>query len=258
MPETRKTLIAVATYNEIENLPRLVDEIIGAVPHADLLVIDDNSPDGTGTWCDEKCAADPRVHCLHRAGKLGLGTAIVAGMKYAIEHGYELLVNLDADFSHDPAAIPKLLAAMDAFGGPTADVAIGSRYIAGGRIEGWPLRRHVMSRAVNRYSRLLLQLPVKDCSGSFRCYRVARLTELDLDRIISRGYSFFEEILWRLARRDCRMVEVPITFVERKRGLSKINTREAISAMGTITKLGFRRQFRSGTLTPPSPKGRGV
>ena len=241
MPETRKTLIAVATYNEIENLPRLVDEIIGTVPHADLLVIDDNSPDGTGAWCDEKRAADPRIHCLHRTGKLGLGTAIVAGMKYAIEHGYELLVNLDADFSHDPAAIPKLLAEMDTPDGP-ADVAIGSRYIAGGRIEGWPWRRHVMSRAVNRYSRLMLQLPVSDCSGSFRCYRVARLAEMDLDRIISRGYSFFEEILWRLARRGCRMVEVPITFAERKHGRSKINFREAISAIGTITKLGFRRR----------------
>jgi dolichol-phosphate mannosyltransferase len=242
MPETRKTLIAVATYNEIENLPRLVDEIVRAVPNAHLLVIDDNSPDGSGAWCDEKQAADSRVHCLHRAGKLGLGTAIVAGMKYAIEHGYELLVNLDADFSHDPAAIPKLLAAMDTSDGPPVDVAIGSRYIAGGRIEGWPLRRHVMSRAVNRYSRLMLRLPVKDCSGSFRCYRVTRLAELDLDHITSRGYSFFEEILWRLARRGGRMVEVPITFVERKRGLSKINFREAISAIGTITKLGFRRQ----------------
>jgi len=247
MPETRKTLIAVATYNEIENLPRLVDEIIRAVPHADLLVIDDNSPDGTGAWCDEKRAADPRIHCLHRTGKLGLGTAIVAGMKYAIEHGYELFVNLDADFSHDPFAIPKLLAAMDTSDRPPADVAIGSRYIAGGRIEGWPLRRHVMSRVVNRYSRLLLRLPVKDCSGSFRCYRVARLAELDLDGITSRGYSFFEEILWRLARRGCRMVEVPITFVERKRGRSKINFREAISAIGTITKLGLRREFPGGT-----------
>jgi dolichol-phosphate mannosyltransferase len=247
MPETRKTLIAVATYNEIETLPRLVDEIFRAVPSATLLVIDDDSPDGTGAWCEGQLAADPRIQCLHRAGKLGLGTALVAGMKHAIEHGYEWLVNLDADFSHDPASIPKLLAAMAPPDGPPADVAIGSRYVAGGRIEGWPLRRHLMSRTVNRYSRLLLRLPVRDCSGSFRCYRVSRLAELDLAQVVSRGYSFFEEILWRLARQGCRMVEVPITFVERKHGRSKINLGEALSALGTIAKLGLRWPFRGGT-----------
>ncbi len=244
---TPQTLIAVAAYNEIESLPRLVDEILRVAPRADLLVIDDNSPDGTGQWCDQRAALEPRVRCLHRAGKLGLGTAVLAGMKYAIEHGYELLVNLDADLSHDPAAIPALLAAMAPDDGPPVDVAIGSRYIPGGGIKGWPLRRHVMSRFVNRYSRLLLRLPVHDCSGSFRCYRVARLAELDLDAVQSRGYSFFEEILWRLARRDCRFVEVPITFTERQHGRSKINLREALSALGTITKLGLLRSNQGGT-----------
>jgi dolichol-phosphate mannosyltransferase len=246
MPETCKTLVAVATYNEIENLPRLVDAIFRAVPHADLLVIDDNSPDGTGAWCDQKQAADPRVRCLHRECKLGLGTAIVTGMKYAIDQGCELLVNLDADFSHDPAAIPRLLAAMDTPDGLPVDVAIGSRYIAGGRIEGWPMMRHAMSRTMNRYSRWLLRLPVKDCSGSFRCYRVSRLAELDLGQVVSRGYSFFEEILWRLARNGCRFCETPITFVERTHGRSKINLGEAVSALGTITKLGLRWPFRRG------------
>ena len=244
MPESRKTLNAVATYNEIENLPRLVDEILRAAPDADLLVIDDNSPDGTGAWCDQQRAADPCVHCLHRPTKLGLGTAMVAGMKHAVEHGYEMLVNLDADFSHDPRHLPTLIAAMDRPDGTAAnvavDVAIGSRYVPGGRIEGWPMTRRLMSRAVNRYSRLLLRLPVRDCSGSYRCYRVARLAELDLDAIVSRGYSFYEEILWRLAQRGCRFVETPITFVERPRGRSKINVREAVSALGTIAMLALR------------------
>ena len=158
------TLISLATYNEIENLPKLIDEIFTYVPEADLLVIDDNSPDGTGAWCDEKGAKDPRVHCLHRSGKLGLGTAIVAAMRYAVEHGYERIINLDADFSHHPRYLPDLLAGMAQGDGPGADVMIGSRYVPGGGVEGWPWKRHFMSRSVNLYARVLLGLKPKDCS----------------------------------------------------------------------------------------------
>jgi dolichol-phosphate mannosyltransferase len=241
MKPKRATLVTVATYNEIENLPRLVEAILAALPEADLLVIDDNSPDGTGRWCDERAAGDDRVHCLHRPGKQGLGTATIAGMKYAIEHGYRYVLNMDADFSHHPRHLPALVAGMEhADGMPAADVMIGSRYVAGGAIEGWPWRRHLMSRTVNAYARCLLGLEAKDCSGAFRCYRTELLARLDFDAIRSRGYSFQEEILWHLKRLGARFAETPITFADRQHGLSKINSREAFSALGVIFALGCR------------------
>ncbi len=237
---SRRSLVTVATYNEIENLPRLVGSIFDYAPHSDLLVIDDNSPDGTGRWCDEYAATDARLHCLHRAGKLGLGSAILAGMNYAIQHRYDYVLNMDADFSHDPRYIPALLAGMDPEGQPPVDVAIGSRYVPGGGIEGWPLRRHLMSRGVNGYARWLLSLSPQDCSGGFRCYRTSLLAQLDLASIRSRGYSFQEEILWRLKRLGARFLEVPIVFVDRKHGRSKIDRREAVAALRIIFLLGLR------------------
>ncbi len=233
------TLITLATYNEIENLPLLVDAIFEMAPKVDLLVIDDNSPDGTGRWCDERATRDPRVHCLHRAGKLGLGSATIAGMRYAIEHGYDQVLNMDADFSHHPRHLPAILAASQPADGPPPDVVIGSRYIRGGRIDGWPWKRHLMSQAVNTYARMLLWLPVRDTSGAYRLYRTDLLKRLDLDQVVSRGYSFQEEILWRLRRQGARFVEVPITFADRERGVSKINSREAWAAVGIILRLGL-------------------
>lgn len=240
MPNADKTLVMTATYNEIDNLPMLVAEIFQFAPQADLLVIDDNSPDGTGRWCDEQSQSDPRIHCLHREGKLGLGTAIVAGMRYAIEHGYQYLLNLDADFSHHPKYLPQLIAAMEPAAGSPPDVMIGSRYVAGGGIEGWPLKRYLMSRGVNLYARWLLGLKPKDCSGGYRCYRVSRLAEVDFDSFLSHGYSFQEEVLWRLKRIGSRFGEMPITFVDRVRGSSKIDSREAWSALRVILALARR------------------
>jgi dolichol-phosphate mannosyltransferase len=243
MPQADKTLITIATYNEIENLPPLVDEIFRYAPQADLLVIDDGSPDGTGQWCDRKAAEDPRVRCLHRAGKLGLGSAIIAGMEYALTHGYRYVLNMDADFSHPPHYLPELLSGMEPAGGAALDVMIGSRYIPGGGVEGWPLRRHLMSRGVNCYSRWLLGLRPKDCSGGFRCYRTALLQRLDLAAIRSRGYSFQEEILWHLKRLGARCGETPIVFVDRRRGASKIDGKEALAALWIIFTLGVRNVF---------------
>ena len=239
----RKTLVQLATYNEIENLPRLVDEIFAHVPNVDLLVIDDNSPDGTGQWCDQRAANDPRVHCLHRQGKQGLGTAILAGMKYAIEHGYDYVLNMDADFSHHPKYLPALIAGMDPPGDTPADVVIGSRYIPGGGVEDWPLKRKLMSQSVNVYARWLLWLKPQDCSGGFRCYRTAALTQVNLHRIRSRGYSFQEEILWLLRRQGCYFRETPIIFADREKGRSKINSKEAWSALRIIAALGARNLF---------------
>jgi len=244
MTAKNSTLVTLATYNEMENLPPLVDEIFAVVPDVDLLVIDDNSPDGTGRWCDERAAADPRVHCLHRAGKLGLGTATIAGMRYALEHGYRYVLNMDADFSHHPRYVPALLAGMQrADGTPAADVMIGSRYVRGGAIEGWPLKRHLMSRGVNTYARWLLSLQAKDCSGAFRCYRTSLLAKVDFDAIRSRGYSFQEEILWQLKRLGAKLGETPITFVDRQRGQSKIDAGEARAALKIILALGLRNWF---------------
>ena len=175
MSNVEKTLITVATYNEMENIPRLAEEIFHNVPEVDILVVDDASPDGTGQWCDRKAAEDPRVRCCHRPGKQGLGGAIVAGMKYAIDHGYRYVLNMDADFSHPPHYLPDLIGGMDPPGGQPVDVMIGSRYIPGGGIEGWPWKRHLMSRGVNFYARWLLGLSPKDCSGGFRCYRTSLL-----------------------------------------------------------------------------------
>jgi dolichol-phosphate mannosyltransferase len=240
MSTTGKTLITVATYNEIENLPKLVEEVFRYLPDADLLVIDDNSPDGTGRWCDQRAAGDPRLHCLHREGKLGLGTATIAGMKYGIEHGYRYVLNMDADFSHQPKYLPDFLAGMEPADGKPVDVMIGSRYIPGGGVEGWPLRRHFMSRGVNLYARWLLGLSPKDCSGAFRCYRTELLARLDFAAIRSRGYSFQEEVLWHLKRLGARFGETPIVFIDRREGASKIDARESVVALWIILRLGLK------------------
>jgi dolichol-phosphate mannosyltransferase len=234
-----QTLVTIATYNERENLPALVEEIIRYAPECDILVIDDNSPDGTGQWADEKAASEPRLRVLHRSGKLGLGAAIIEGMKYAIEQGYEFVLNLDADFSHHPRYIPALISGMD-----RADVMIGSRYVPGGSTPDWPLSRRLMSRAVNAYAHWLLGLSPRDCSGAFRCYRVASLKQLDFDKIRSRGYAFQEEILWRLKQAGIRFGETPIAFTDRRHGQSKIDLRETFSTLGTLLRLGLQNWLR--------------
>ncbi len=232
-----RILITVATYNEIENLPSLVSEIFRYAPVADLLVVDDNSPDGTGQWCDEQTANDPRIRCLHREGKLGLGTAIIAGMRYAIEHDYDFVLNMDADFSHHPQYIPSLIEGMQSE--PQVDVMIGSRYVPQGGVKDWPLMRRLMSRGVNLYARSLLGLKPKDCSGAFRCFRVDLLRKVDFSKMLSRGYSFQEEILWRLKRAGARFAEAPIVFADREKGASKIDSREAREAIWIIFRLGL-------------------
>lgn len=234
-----RTLVVVATYNEIENVARLVEQILAAAPDVDILVIDDNSPDGTGDWCDQHARQEPRLRCLHRPGKLGLGTATLAGFQAAIDQGYDFVLTMDADFSHDPGYLPAIRACM-AKGKAATDVAIGSRYVPGGGIQGWPLHRRLMSRLVNTYARMLLGLPVKDCSGAFRCYRCETLKQIDFAQVRSRGYSYLEEILWLLKRRRARFDEVPIVFVDRVLGQTKINWREAVTAVAVIGGLGVR------------------
>lgn len=236
MTSQRPTLVAIATYNELENLPSLVEAIEQALPEADLLVVDDNSPDGTGRWCDERAARDGRLRCLHREGKLGLGSATVAAFAQAIAGGYQRVATLDADWSHDPALLPQLIAASS-----QADVAIGSRYCPGGRIEGWPLSRRVMSRVMNRLTRLLLKIPASDTSGAFRVYRVEALRRIDLDEISATGYAYLEETLWRLHHAGATLAEVPITFRERRAGQSKIGLGELAGKLRMLRRCAFRR-----------------
>jgi dolichol-phosphate mannosyltransferase len=232
-------LVAIATYNEIENLPRLVADLLQRLPETDVLVIDDNSPDGTGRWCDQYAAEDPRLKCLHRPGKLGLGTATVAGLQYAIDHGYRLVLTMDADWSHDPRYAPLLIEALQ-LGTPDAiGLVIGSRYVAGGGIEDWPWTRRLTSRMINSFARWWLGLAVRDTSGAFRCYCVEALRKLDLQRVQSRGYSVYEELLWRLRQQDVRMLELPITFVDRHYGRSKITVAEAWRSVAQLVKLRF-------------------
>src|SRR5262245_19740458 len=229
-----RLLVSLATYNERDNLPRLIDEIHAVIPQADILVIDDNSPDGTGQVADERAAADSRIKVLHRSGKLGLGTAILAGMRYAIDQTYDLLINMDADFSHHPRYLPALLAGMDHH-----DVMVGSRYIPGGGSAHWPLSRRLMSWGVGSVVRLLLRVPARDTSGAFRCYRVEKLRELDFDAVVSRGYSFQQEMIWRCHRLGCKIGETPIFFENRRAGASKVNPHEAVRSMGVILWLGW-------------------
>jgi dolichol-phosphate mannosyltransferase len=233
-----RILVSLATYNERENLGPLLQEIHKALPDADLLVVDDNSPDGTGRLADELAAADPRIHVLHRTGKLGLGTAILAAMRYAMEHGFDFLVNMDADFSHHPRYLPAMVAGMDRF-----DVMIGSRYVPGGGVENWPLKRQLISSAVNLLTRLLLRPGARDCSGGYRCYRTGKLKDAQLERLISRGYSFQEEVLYRCRRAGCRIGETPIVFTDRRGGASKVNTREAVRSLGVLLYLGVQAFF---------------
>lgn len=232
----KRLLITVCTYNELENIRLLVPELREAAPDADILVIDDNSPDGTSAAVAEFAATDSKVKLMARAEKLGLGTATLAGFEYAIQNNYELLINLDADFSHSPKYIPDLVALSQ-----SCDVAIGSRYVAGGGIVGWSLMRHFMSRAINIYTRLLLGMKTRDNSGSYRCYNVARLAEIDWNRTLSKGYAFFEEVLYRCRRAGCSFGETPITFEDRRFGETKISTKECVIALWVIFRLSLQR-----------------
>lgn len=233
-----RILVSVATYNERDNLAQLVVEIHKAAPSVDLLVIDDNSPDGTGQLADELAAGNPHLHVLHRPGKLGLGTAILTGMRYALDQGYDLFVNMDADFSHHPRFLPPLLAGMDGH-----DVMIGSRYVAGGGSANWPLSRRLMSRSINALVSVLMRIPARDCSGAYRCYRVSQLREVQLDRMLSRGYSFQQEMLYRCRKAGCKIGETPIVFENRRAGKSKVNISEAVRSIAMIFRIGVPAFF---------------
>jgi dolichol-phosphate mannosyltransferase len=238
--QAQKILVSLATYNEAGHIMPLVESIRTYVPSSTILIIDDNSPDGTGRLADELQKKLGSIHVIHRPGKLGLGTATLAAIRFAIENDFDFLLNLDADFSHPPRFIPDLLKGM-----ADHDVMIGSRYVSGGGVEGgFTLKRRLMSSAINGYARLMLGLSTLDNSGAFRCYRVSKVAQIDLGRVKSRGYSFQEEILYWCHSVGCRIGETPIIFENRRSGTSKLNMREAFSALGIMLELGAARLLR--------------
>ena len=233
-----RVVMVIPTYNESLNLSWIVGRLRQAQPGVDVMVVDDNSPDGTGKIADDLAAKDARIHVLHRPGKLGLGTATLAAMNYAMEHGYDYLQNMDADGQHPPRYLPGILAGMSKY-----DVMIGSRYVAGGATENWPLPRRVMSQSVTMLVRFLFRMPVKDASGAYRCYRVSKLREARLEETRSRGYSFQQEVLFRCHKAGCKLGEYPILFENRRGGTSKVNRKEALRSIGMILLLGARNFF---------------
>lgn len=235
-----RTLVIVPTYNELENLEWIVGRVRTAVPDAHLLVVDDSSPDGTGELADTLAAADPAVHVLHRAGKEGLGRAYLAGFAWGQAHRYDLLVEMDADGSHHPEALPGMITLAERH-----DLVLGSRWVAGGRVENWPLHRKVLSRGGNLYARLALGIDVRDATGGFRVYRAAALARLDLDRVESHGYCFQLDLVWRALQAGLDVVEAPITFTERVRGESKMGGAIVRESLAKVTAWGLTRRARA-------------
>ena len=232
-----KTLVIVATYNERENIEPLAREVLASPIDADLLVIDDNSPDGTGRAADALAAENPRVHVIHRPGKLGLGTAYVAGFKRGLADGADRVVTMDADFSHNPRYIPAVVALTEKY-----HVGIGSRYVPGGGVTAnWGFHRRFLSWGANHFAHLLLGLKANDCTAGFRCYRREVLQSIDLDRIFSNGYSFLIEMMYKCQRLGYTFGETPILFENRHRGDSKISRGEIFRAMYTVLRLSISR-----------------
>jgi dolichol-phosphate mannosyltransferase len=238
-PSANRIVIVMPTYNERQNLESIAGRVRAALPAADLLVVDDNSPDGTGDLADKLAEADPHVQVMHRTDKAGLGKAYIAGFGWALERGYDVIVEMDADGSHQPEQLQRLLDALR-----TADLVIGSRYVPGGSVVNWPLQRLLLSRGGNLYVRLLLGIRVKDATAGYRLFRRTTLEAIDLASVRSTGYVFQTDLAYRTVRRGLRLTEVPIEFVERVRGESKMSRDVATESLRRITSWGLRERRR--------------
>ncbi len=245
-----RTLIIIPTYNELENLPLLLKEIYAYAPVADTLIVDDNSPDGTGELADKMSLEDTRIHVLHRGGKLGLGTAYIAGFEYAIAQGYDVAFEMDADFSHDPRYLPDFLKRIE-----QADLVIGSRYIPGGSTPNWSLGRRLISGCGNLFARTVLRIPVQDCTAGFRCYRRTVLEQIGLSDVRSQGYGFQVEMAYRTHKLGFKIVETPIVFMDRRVGKSKMSRAIVLEAFTYVVRARFSRfttpKRRPEPLLPP-------
>ena len=241
-----RVVVVMPTYNERQNLEIITARVREAVPDADLLVVDDNSPDGTGDLADKIAEADPRVQVMHRTEKAGLGRAYVAGFTWALERGYDLIVEMDADGSHRPEDLPRLLATAAG-----ADVVIGSRYVPGGTVVNWPKSREFLSRGANLYNRIMLGVRVKDATAGFRVYHAATLREIDLNGIQSAGYCFQIDMTLRVLQAGLTITEVPITFIERERGTSKMSNTVIIEAFTRVARWGIGARLRGRSAASP-------
>lgn len=244
-----KTLIIVPTFNERENLPRMAERLLNLPVPVEILVVDDNSPDGTGRLADELAAKDPRIHVLHRAEKNGLGRAYIAGFKWALGRDYEFVFEIDCDFSHNPDDIPEFLKAARE---QNADLVIGSRYCNGVRVINWPLKRLILSRSAGIYVYVITGLPVSDPTGGYKCFRRRALQSIDLDAVQSNGYSFQIEMSHRLWRQGSKIAEVPIIFTDRLHGQSKMSKRIVREALWMVWKLLFQNGLRRWPARKPS------
>ncbi len=237
-----RTILIVPTYNERENIVRLVPDLLGLANDLHVVVVDDNSPDGTGQCVDDMVAQNERVHVIHRAGKLGLGTAYIAGFRYALANGFDYILTMDADYSHQPQYVPQLVTRAE-----SADLVIGSRYVPGGRAVDSPFVRRLLSRGANLFAKLMLGLHAQDCTAGFRGYRRQVLESINLDAIFSNGYSFLIEMLYMVQQAGWRVAEVPILFLDRREGTSKVSRAEISRALYTVVRLWavrMRQAFR--------------
>jgi dolichol-phosphate mannosyltransferase len=225
-------LVIVPTYNELENIGPLLDKVLGLPWGLDILIVDDNSPDGTAAVVQERMKSEPRIHLLQRPGKMGLGSAYRDGFRYALDRGAEYIFEMDADFSHDPAAIGQFLEAIQ-----DADIVLGSRYLRGVTVVNWPLSRLILSYSANLYTRIVTGLPLADSTGGFKCFRRRALEGIRLDRVKSEGYSFQIEMSYRCWRRGFRIKEIPIVFTDRRVGVSKMSRRIIWEAAGMVWRL---------------------
>jgi dolichol-phosphate mannosyltransferase len=237
-----RTLVCVPTYQEAANVDRFLRAVRAAAPQADILVCDDNSPDGTGEIAERAAAELGRVEVLHRPGKEGLGAAYREGFRWGLDQGYDVIIQMDCDFSHDPAMIPTLLDAV----ADGVDCAIGSRYVPGGSTPGWPLHRRMLSKYGNRYTAGVLRLGIKDATGGFRAYRASTLETIDIDSTRANGYAFQSEVALRMVQAGLRLEEIPITFVDREYGTSKMSVKIMAESMARVTTWGIRSRL-SGT-----------
>lgn len=238
-PGSVRALVVVPTFNEAENVPRLLPRILNQAPFVEVLVVDDGSPDGTADLVRGMQQANPRVHLLVRPAKMGLGTAYVEGFKFAIRNGFDLVFEMDADFSHDPAEIPNFLRAIE-----EADLVIGSRYTNGVRVVNWPIKRLLLSYFANVYTRFMIGLPLHDATGGFKCYRRSVLEAIDLDRIRSNGYAFQIEMSYKAWKKGFRLTEIPIVFHDRRSGQSKMSKSIVHEAFFMLWKLRARSILR--------------
>ena len=230
-----RALVIIPTYNELENIRNIVPEILGQDDRLEVLVVDDNSPDGTAAAVREMMEQNPRVHLLEREKKMGLGTAYVAGFKYAIAKGYDCVFEMDADFSHDPGTLPRFLEAIEEY-----DLVLGSRYIQGVNVVNWPMKRLLLSYFANQYTRIVTGLPVRDATGGFKCFRIDVLKAIDLDRVHSNGYSFQIEMSFKAWKKGFRIHEIPIVFMDRRVGISKMSKKIVREAVTMVWRLRFQ------------------